>query len=202
VADRGLTGVLLVGGASRRFGSAKALARIEGETLAERGWRLLGEACDERLAGGKTADGLALPFPLLDDGTDLRHPAAGIVAALRVAVHEVCVVLPVDCPRMTPEALRALREACADASRPAGDAGPIPGAFRRTVLPVLERCVAEQASIGRALAGCDVRLVPLDPLVYADADTAAELAALAAGRADEATPPSRSPPSPGGPTPG
>ncbi len=132
----------------------------------------------------------------------MRHPAAGIVAALRAAAHEVCVVLPVDCPLMTPLALRALGEACADASRPAGDAGPIPGAFRRTVLPVLERCLAEQASIGRALAGCDVRLVPLDPLLYADADTAAELAALAAERPDGATPPSRSPPSRGGPPPG
>src|SRR4029453_10222858 len=53
VANRGLTGVLLVGGASRRFGSPKALARFGGETLAERVWRLLGEACDERVPGGQ-----------------------------------------------------------------------------------------------------------------------------------------------------
>jgi molybdopterin-guanine dinucleotide biosynthesis protein A len=37
----GLTGVLLVGGASERFGSPKALARFRGETLASRGERLL-----------------------------------------------------------------------------------------------------------------------------------------------------------------
>ena len=40
----GLTGVLLVGGASERFGSPKALARFRGETLAARGHRLLSEA--------------------------------------------------------------------------------------------------------------------------------------------------------------
>ena len=68
---RPLTGVLLVGGASRRFGSPKALARLDDETLAERAWRTLGEACDERLAVGKAADELALPFPLLDDGTEI-----------------------------------------------------------------------------------------------------------------------------------
>ena len=60
MADRGLTGVLLVGGASRRFGSPKALARLDGETLAERGWRVLGGACEERIAVGKEADALPL----------------------------------------------------------------------------------------------------------------------------------------------
>ena len=77
MAHRRLTGILLVGGASRRFGSPKALARFDGETLAERAWRMLGEACDERIAVGKAADGLALPFPLVDDGTDVRAPIAG-----------------------------------------------------------------------------------------------------------------------------
>ena len=40
----GVTGVLLVGGASARFGSPKALARFGDETLADRAWRTLGEA--------------------------------------------------------------------------------------------------------------------------------------------------------------
>ena len=53
--------MLLVGGASERFGSPKALARLGGETLAERAWRLLGDACSERIAVGKRADGLDLP---------------------------------------------------------------------------------------------------------------------------------------------
>jgi molybdopterin-guanine dinucleotide biosynthesis protein A len=39
LADRaGLTGVLLVGGASTRFGSPKALARLDGRTLAAIAW--------------------------------------------------------------------------------------------------------------------------------------------------------------------
>ena len=67
-----LTGVLLVGGASERFGSPKALARFRGETLAERGWRVLGEVCAEVIAVGKAGDALDLPFPVEDDGTDER----------------------------------------------------------------------------------------------------------------------------------
>jgi molybdopterin-guanine dinucleotide biosynthesis protein A len=181
VADPRLTGVLLVGGASRRFGSPKALARLDGETLAERGWRVLGEACDERLAVGKARDGLELPFPLLDDGTEVRHPAAGIAAALRAAANDVCVVLPVDCAAMTAEALEALGAACAEAAVPR-DGIPLPAAFRRSGLPALERCLAAGGSLRDGLASLDVRHVELEPPLYADVDTPDELAAMASRR--------------------
>jgi molybdopterin-guanine dinucleotide biosynthesis protein A len=172
-----VTGVLLVGGASSRFGSNKALARLGGETLAERGWRVLGEAFADRLAVGKERDGLGLPFPVLDDGTGTRHPAAGLVAALRATTAEVCVALPVDCPFVTPAALRLLAEACADAAWPEAG-GPLPGAFRRSALPALERCLAEQGSLRRALEALDVRRVALDASLLADVDTQADLAAI------------------------
>jgi molybdopterin-guanine dinucleotide biosynthesis protein A len=176
VARRGLTGVLLLGGASRRFGSPKALAELRGETLAERGWRLLGEACDERLAVGKPADGLALPFPLVDDGTETRHPAAGIVAGLRAAAYEVCVVLPVDCPSVQPGSLRALGEACADAATPATD-DPLPAAYRRTALPALERCLAQGLPLAAALSELDVHTVEIDRWELENVNVPADLEA-------------------------
>src|SRR5205823_4652982 len=113
VADR-LTGVLLVGGASTRFGSPKALAHFDGETLAERAWRILGEACDERIAVGKGDE--ELPFPVLADGVEERAAIHGLVAGLRAARTDVCVVLPVDTPNMTAAALRTLADACLDAA--------------------------------------------------------------------------------------
>src|SRR5207237_1753938 len=82
VAPGGLTGILLVGGASRRFGSPKALATLDGETLAERAWRTLGFACDERIAVGKRSHVPELPFEVVDDGTDTQAALAGIVAGL------------------------------------------------------------------------------------------------------------------------
>jgi molybdopterin-guanine dinucleotide biosynthesis protein A len=138
VAHHGLTGVLLVGGASHRFGSPKALARLDGETLAERAWRTLGNACDERIAVGKIADGLELPFELTDDETEVRAPIAGVVAGLRAARHDVCVFLPVDCPLISAESLLRLAE---DApARP--QSGPLPGSYTRAQLPELERKLA------------------------------------------------------------
>jgi molybdenum cofactor guanylyltransferase len=172
VANRGLTGVLLVGGASRRFGSPKALARFGGETLAERAWRLLGEACDERLAVGKAADRLALPFPVLDDGSDVRAPLAGIVAGLRAASNEICVVVPVDCPLLTADAVRALGGAVA-----VPQTGPLPGAYEKTMLPELE---GRLAAGDYRLRGLNPRVLQLDERLLANVNTPAELAALEA----------------------
>jgi molybdenum cofactor guanylyltransferase len=135
--------VLLVGGASSRFGSPKALAVLEGEALAERGWRVLGEACDERIALGKAVDRLELPFPVLDDGIQIRAALAGVVAGLRVARSAVCVFLPVDLPFVTSELIRALGEACEEAA--VTTEGPLPAALARRALPVLERRLAANA---------------------------------------------------------
>jgi molybdenum cofactor guanylyltransferase len=168
VAHHGLTGVLLVGGSSSRFGSPKALARLDGETLAERAWRTLGEACDERLAVGKEVDALALPFPLLDDGTDVRAPIAGVVAGLRAARHDVCVFLPVDCPLISAGALRRLGRAAP--ARP--PTGPLPGAYRRSLLPELER----KLELGDySLRDLDATVVELDERELANVNTRADL---------------------------
>jgi len=176
VADRGLTGVLLVGGASRRFGSPKALAVLDGETLAARAWRVLGEACDERLAVGKTVDTLGLPFPVLDDGSEVRAPIAGVAAGVRAATHEVCVVLPVDCPSVTASALRALGEAVA-----VPQTGPLPGAYTKAMLGELE---ARLASRRYDLRGVNPTVLELDEPLLANVNTPADLDALVVRRGD------------------
>ena len=105
--------------------------------LAERAWRILGETCQERIAVGKAADGLDLPFPVLDDGSETRAAIAGLVAGLRAATTDLCVVLPVDTPLVTPALLLELADACSDAAVP--QTGPLPGAYSKSALPVLER---------------------------------------------------------------
>jgi molybdopterin-guanine dinucleotide biosynthesis protein A len=174
VADRGLTGVLLVGGASTRFGSPKALARLDGRTLAERAWETLA-FCDERIAVGKAGDGLELPFPVLDDGTEVRAPIAGVVAGLRAAANDVCVVLPVDTPQVGPGELRALAAACADAAIP--PSGPLPGAYRKRALPALEAALAAGSlSLWKAVALLDVREIRIDPALLVNVNTPDDLA--------------------------
>jgi molybdenum cofactor guanylyltransferase len=180
----GVTGVLLVGGASRRFGSPKALAELGGKMLAEHAWEALGW-CDERLAVGKTADRLSLPFPIHDDGSSVRAPLAGLVAGLRLASFDLIIVLPVDCPLIVPAVLQRLVAACDDAAVP--QTGPLPGAFRRRALPLLEQRLAEgEFAVRGALESLAVRVVAVDPVLLANVNSKEDLGELEARLSGEA----------------
>lgn len=169
-----LTGVLLVGGASSRYGSPKALIELDGETLATRGQRVLAEACDEVLVVGKAGE---LPFEVIDDGTDIRAPIAGVVAGLRHASNDVAVFVPVDCPRITAAVIRTLGEGCRDAAVP--QTGPLPGAWAKSALPLLEsRLAAGPLALYRTYDELDVVTVTVDPILVADVDVPGDLAAL------------------------
>ena len=174
-----LTGVLLVGGGSARFGSPKALARFRGETLAVWCYRLLAEACDEVLVVGKAGELGELPFPVVDDGTDERAPVFGLIAGLRAARHDVVVALPVDVPLVTPALLRALGRARAVP----GPRTPLPGAYPKTLLAELE---ARVAAGELSLRGVNPATLPLPDALLADVDTPQALEALeAAAERDE-----------------
>ena len=165
-----LSGILLVGGGSTRFGSPKALAELDGETLADRAWRTLNDACDEVIAVGKVSDRLPLPFPVVDDGTEDRAPIFGVIAGLRAVTSEVAVVLPVDCPLVTVELLRALGEAVA-----VPQTGPLPGAYAKAMLSELE------ARSGRgelSLRGVNQTVLNVEACLLRDVDVPADLATI------------------------
>lgn len=170
-----LTGILLVGGASTRFGSPKALAKLDGETLAERGWRTLGEVCQHRIALGKDGDGLDLPFPVLDDGVEERAAILGLAAGLRAAPTDLCIVLPVDCPAMTSQGILALADGCSDRDAAVPQSGPLPGVYRKRALPVLE---SGERAIHRALERLNVAVVFLDPTLLVNVNTPADFERL------------------------
>ena len=81
---------MLVGGASTRFGSPKALATIDGESFVDRAKRILGEACDEVLVVGKAGE---LPFDVIDDASVQRAETAdGVLSVAGLAYSAV--ILP------------------------------------------------------------------------------------------------------------
>ena len=163
--------MLLVGGASERFGSPKALATFRGETLGERAWRILSITCDEVVAVGKADDTLELPFPVVDDGTAERAAVFGVIAGLRVATHETCVVLPVDTPLVTPELLGELIGA-----RAIPQTGPLPGVYAKEMLPELESRVARGEL---SLRGVNPAVLEVDAKLLLNVNTRMDLLAAA-----------------------
>jgi molybdenum cofactor guanylyltransferase len=171
-----VAGILLGGGASSRFGSPKALARFHGEVLGERAHRLLGEAFGRVLVVGKASDDLDLPFDVVDDGSDVRAPIVGLVAALRHAETDVCVVLPTDMPLVSPELLQRLADEVEGFDAAVPQSGPLPGAYRRSALPSLERRLAGgELALYRALDELSVRVVESDEEELRNVNTPADL---------------------------
>ena len=87
-----------------RFGAPRR-SPCFGETLAERGHRLLAEVCDEVIVVGK-AGVAGPPFTVVDDGTVGAGADRWSSPGLRDAAHETVVALPVDAADH-PDALRA-----------------------------------------------------------------------------------------------
>ena len=171
-----VTGVLLVGGASRRFGSPKALARFQGEVLGERAYRLLEDAFGSVLVVGKAGDDLDLPFDVVDDGSDVRAPIVGLVAALRAGETDVSVVLPTDMPLVSAELLGRLADEVEGHDVAIPRTGPLPGAYRKSALPVLERRIAAgELALYRALEELSVRVVEAEGDELRNVNTPADL---------------------------
>jgi molybdopterin-guanine dinucleotide biosynthesis protein A len=171
-----VTGALLVGGASRRFGSPKALARLDGETLAERAYRTLHEAFETVIAVGKAGDHLPLPFPIVDDGNDVRASSVGVAAALRAAPDDRVVVLPTDMPWIGVEVLHALADAVDGVDVAHVQTGPLPGCYRRSALAALERAIeTDDLALHRALTRLRTRAVAAAPEALRNVNTPADL---------------------------
>ena len=108
---------------------------------------------------------------MLDDGAEERAPVFGLLAGLRAASHDVCCVLPVDCPLVTPELLRALAEA-----RAVPQTGPLPGAYPVELLPELEARVARGEL---SLRGVNPNVLEVDEKLLLNVNTRMDLIAAA-----------------------
>ena len=152
-----LVGGILVGGASRRFGSPKAMAELDGVPFAERVAEALAECVDDLvvIGGGPLPEGLE-SLPRVADRSGLAGPLGGILGFFDAPGPERgLLVAACDQPLLDPAALRWLlelrtREAIAVLARL--DAGaarlePLPGLYAPACVPELERLAAAGGSL-------------------------------------------------------
>jgi molybdopterin-guanine dinucleotide biosynthesis protein A len=144
-----ITGYVIAGGHSRRFGQDKRFVEIDGVSLLDRTRRLL-RSCTgaEPYLVGDNLDGAAPdPSRVLGDSAPQRGPLGGITAALSHAKTQWCLIFAVDLPRLeSSDVLKLIDETSNDfdvvtLSR-AGEAQPLAAMYNRRTTDFWRRRLA------------------------------------------------------------
>jgi molybdopterin-guanine dinucleotide biosynthesis protein A len=176
-----VTGIVLAGGRSTRFGRDKLLEPIQGEPLVWRPMRALAAAADEVIVA--TAAGRSFPVPpdlatpvsfAVDERPD-AGPVEGLRAALDQAPAPLALVVAGDMPSLATADLQRLVGAVATGARAASLGQPLPcavnvGDARRVIAETEPRSLR---ALLTALGA--VELQPLDPATLRDIDEAGDL---------------------------
>lgn len=97
-----LTGVILAGGRSQRFGSDKAKAMLGERTMMQHVYDLLMKVCQQVIVSGRCeADGLPATTKCIPDKTAFGGPMSGISSVLPIVETPWILIMPCDMPKMT-----------------------------------------------------------------------------------------------------
>ena len=138
-----VTGIILAGGKSSRFGSNKALTRIDGDRLIERLCRTVGSVTGQMMLITNTPE--EYDFLELESRKDLVPrcgPIGGIFTALKTARTPLCLCVACDMPFVRPEFLEYMveRSPGSDVVVPVNDGReePLCAVYRETCVPAIE----------------------------------------------------------------
>ena len=160
-------GVVLAGGASRRFGRAKWREEVGGRPMAARALDALAPHARARLVVGSDPALASLGVPVREDARPGRGPLAGLETALlwaRDAGATHLLALACDLPLAGPDTVGAVAAAAAPGDeavvpRAGGRPQPLCAAYALEALPTVGRLLdrEEGASLHRLLADLRVR---------------------------------------------
>ncbi|MFU8819168.1 MAG: NTP transferase domain-containing protein [Desulfurivibrio sp.] len=145
--EQPVTGVVLAGGRSSRFGSNKALALYRGRPLIAHATEVLAGLFARRLLITNTPEEYAfLDWPMTGDLTPGAGPLAGIQAALEQLETERAFITACDMPRLDPELIRRLCACPGDwdvvLPAPGGRREPLHALYHRRILPEVDAALA------------------------------------------------------------
>ena len=171
-----VTGVILAGGLSRRFGSDKALSRFEGERLIQRLCKTVGTVADRlMLVTNSPEDYAFLDLESRRDVVPRCGPIGGIYTALRTANTRLCLCVACDMPFIRPEFLAYLVDQSPgyDVVVPMYDGReePLCAVYRDTCIPSIEdRIGARRYKITGFFEAVRVRRLAPEDAGFHDAD--------------------------------
>lgn len=146
--SRGLTGIVLAGGASQRMGRDKALLELDGVPLIGVVVERMAQVCAEVLVvAGDVRPYAGLGVRLVEDRFRGVGVLGGLHAGLEAASHELALAVGCDMPFLNLDLLRAFAgwaEGFDVAVLRSGDGEqvePLHAAYRRTCLPAMEATI-------------------------------------------------------------
>jgi len=161
-----ITGVILAGGRSTRFGSNKALAMVNGKPMIQQVVDLMSSLFVECLLVTNTPEQYAfLNIPMIRDRYQDMGPLAGIHAALQETNESRIFVVACDMPNLSPELIRYLcniNEQDYDVIIPGLEKGqePLFGIYHKKSLAVIDSFLQQKdCQIIRVLEDLQVKRV-------------------------------------------
>lgn len=152
---REMTAVVLAGGRGRRMRADKARLDVGGRTLLDhvlaqiepRFDEIIVSVSDGRPPGTAGRAGRRSDVMTVTDGVPGQGPIAGILAGLKAARNDACLVVACDIPDIDLDLVRVLaRTACwSEIAVPVGPAGfyePLFAVYRKSVIPRIEGLLA------------------------------------------------------------
>ncbi|NLP44917.1 MAG: molybdenum cofactor guanylyltransferase [Peptococcaceae bacterium] len=138
-----ITGILLVGGESRRMGRNKAFLELDGQTLLERNLAVLSGICSEVLISSREVGPYSgYGFEVIEDTVKGKGPLAGLCSTLNKARFECAFVAACDLPFLNEQAIRFLYDRLEnfDAIVPESPekTHPLHAIYRKRILPTLK----------------------------------------------------------------
>ncbi len=177
--DRNLTGLILAGGKSTRFGSDKASAVVAGRPMLQLVAEALAQVCESLVvvrAGGQQLPPIDVgaPVHVVDDRWPGRGPLAGLASGFPAVSTEYCFAASCDAPLLQPGLVRFLAERAAGHDialvETGGHLNPLAAVYRASAcLHAFESAVERgELKITDAFGGLDVVLVSEEEARIAD----------------------------------
>ncbi len=135
-----MTGIVLIGGKSSRFGTDKVVARVGEKSLLTHVTDVIAPLFDEVILIGHKREGLA-GFKVVEDVYPGRGPLGGIYTALSAAGYPQCFIFAADMPNLNEGLIRHMISVADDhdAVIPIWSKGrePLHAIYHKRILPVV-----------------------------------------------------------------
>ncbi len=163
-----MTGVVLIGGKSRRFGTDKVFAEYMGRPLINHVTGILKDLFDEVVLVGHLRPGLER-YRVVEDIRPGCGPLGGIYTALNSTSAEYCFVCAADMPNLNPGLIAHMIAQAQghDITMPLWSKGrePLHAFYRRTIIPHAESLLAQNSyRIMELVDRVDTLIIPEETL--------------------------------------